>query len=596
MIKNAFRLSATAVALFTTLLFVYLGVAEVEQPPKTPSSDVVSRDSVLHLIPEKTLGIFYCPNSIELDDKISTLYANLSPQTSAPKMLAQILASTLGANFESLTDFKAIGLDLNRDFAIFLTDIKPLQFAAAIHLTDPAVIQQVIETETDGTAPLEYKDVTYWRANGDGNCFAILDNILVFSQQRKDCEDVIDTRNGRLQPITQHPTYRDFLTDILEGTGELGICFDIKGVTDSLEGSLEAEWKAMVANLPEDSPVSAAIVPSLKNISEAQIRFVEELQWLSARLQMDGTDVQIIPSLEFKADSQFMNAVRAVSDKLTPLGELPNRAAMNAAFQGSSRLQTEMSTFLLDFTPKRIRDKQEQRDRLLEPVKGFYESLSERCSVSTIFGDGTLPNYLFIYDLKDEQKAKTYMDEMFMEKLNYKGVHAGLSTLHNGVEIKSYIFPNLNEAFEINPSDPFDQLPPEWHWYYAFSDGQLLFATGTSPQLIQTALDRSAGNGAKFSEHPNYRELLAKLGDDNNIFLTISPITAFKSMVPVIEKIDPESAALIQMVSGVLMNLPENYSISFAAKARQRGIDAKLLLTLGDFKPLIQAFGMMFGM
>ena len=596
MIKNTFRLSTIAVALFTTLLFVHLGVAEVEQPTKTPSSDVVSRDSVLHLIPEKTLGILYCPNPIELDDKVSALYANLSPQTSAPKMLAQILASTLGANFESLSDFEAIGLDMNRDLAIFLTSLKPLQFAAAIHLTDPAAIQQVIETETEGTAPLEYKDVTYWRANGDGNCFAILDNILVFSRESKVCEDVIDTRNGQLQPITQNPNYRDFLTDILEGTGELGICFDIKGVTDSLDGSLEAEWKATVANLPEDSPVSAAIVPWLKNISEVQIRFVEELLWLSARLRMEGTDVQIIPSLEFRADSQFMNAVRAVSDKLTLLGELPNRAAMNAAFQGSSKLQTEMSTFLLDFTPKRIRDKQVNRDRLLKQVKEFYESLSERCSVSTTFGDATLPNYLFIYDLKDAQGAKTYMAETFMEKLNYKGVYAGPSTLHNGVEIKSYIFPNLNETFDVNPSDSVDQLPPEWHWYYAFSNGQLLFATGTNPQLIQTALDRQNGNGKRFSEHPNYQELLAKLGDDNNIFLTISPITAVKLMVPVIEQMEPESAVFMQMFSGMLLNLPENYSISFTAKARQRGIDAKLLLTLGDFKPLIQAFGLMLGM
>ena len=50
------------------------------------------------------------------------------------------------------------------------------------------------------------------------------------------------------------------------------------------------------------------------------------------------------------------------------------------------------------------------------------------------------------------------------------------------------------------------------------------------------------------------------------------------------------------MTSGMFMSLPENYSIGFSAKAGDNSIDAKLLLTLGDFKPLFQAFGMMFGM
>ena len=59
---------------------------------------------------------------------------------------------------------------------------------------------------------------------------------------------------------------------------------------------------------------------------------------------------------------------------------------------------------------------------------------------------------------------------------------------------------------------------------------------------------------------------------------------------------DPSSAAAIQMFSGTFMNLPENYNIGFSAKARGSRIDAKLLLSLGDFKPLTQALGMMFGM
>ena len=578
MIKKCLPLPCTALALLITLLFPYLSVAESEQAAKTPSSDAISSDSVLHLIPEKTLGIIYCPNPLELDNRINTLFADLSPQAGAPEILAQILASTLGANFESLADFETIGLDLNQDLAIFLTSLKPLYFSAAVHLKNAEAIQQVIEAETGGSAPTQYKGGTYWSENGDGRSFAILENTVIFSQQRKVCKDVIDTQNGTMKAITQNPDYQSFLTDILEGTDQLGICFDVDNITASLDAPLEEEWKSMIDNLLDNSPVYLAIASSLKNISEEQIAFIKQLQSVSAKLQLEGTDVKITPSLEFKKDSEFVNAIQEVSDELTHLGELPNRATMNAAFQGSSKLQTEISTSWLDFTPKRTRDKQEEGDRLLDQVKGFYESLSDRWSVSAGFGDGTLTNFLFIYELKNEQHAKSYMDEAFLEKLNYKEAYVGPSTMHNGVEIKSYIFPNLKETFEETPPETFDTMPSEWHWYYAFTEGQLLFATGTNPKLIQTALDRRAGNGEKFSEHPSYQELIARLGTDNNMLLAISPIVAIKSILPLVEKIDPNGAAVIQMFSGMFMNLPEHYSIGFAAKAQGNGIDAKLLL------------------
>ena len=582
-------------AFLTVPLFVCFGNAASDQAVET-SSGTVSSDSVLHLIPEKALGVIYCPNALELNKKINTLFTDLSPQSGSPEILARMLASTLGANFESLADFEAIGLDLNRDFAIFFTRLKPLQLSAAIHLQDTETMKQVIEMETGGSAPTAYKNAAYWSENGDGNSFAILDDILVFSQQRAVCENVIDTRNGTGQTITENPDYQSFLTDILEGTDQLGICFDVDNITASLNNPLAEEWKSIIDNLPDDDLVSRTISSSLKDISEEQLKFVEQLQSVSARLQIDGTDVKIMPSVEFQKGSEFANAVEEVSDALAHFGELPNRATMNAAFQGSSKLQAEISTSWLDFTPKRIRDQQEKGDRLLEQVRDFYESLSDRWSVSLSFGGSTLPNFLFTYELKNEQQTKTYMDEVFLEKLNYKEAYAGPSTMHNGVEIKSYIFPNPTEVFGVTPSDPFDQLPPEWHWYYAFSEGQLLFATGTTPQLIQTSLDRSTGNSEKFSEHPSYQKLTIRLGTDNNVLLAFSPITAFKSMLPVIQKADPDSAAMMQMFSGMFMNLPENYSIGFSAKAQGRRIDANLLLTLGDFKPLFQAFGMMSGM
>ena len=594
MIKKFLPLLFIAFVLLTT--FAHSSIADPNQMADTPSAAAVSDDSVLQLIPEKTLGLIYCPNLLELDNRINTLIAELSPQSGMSKILPQILANTLDADYESLDDFEAIGVDVNRDFAIFITRLNPLRLSAAIHLTDTAAMQQMIETETGENALSEYKGVAYWNTNGDGKSFTILDNTLVFSPHPKDCESVIDTHNGAMQAITANPNFETFLADILEGTAQLGVCFDIEGITASLNVPVEEEWKSLIDNLKDNDQLSLLIEPSLKNISGEQMAFVAQLQSVNAKLQVEGTDILITPSMEFKKDSEFGNVLEEVSDELTHLGDLPERATMNAAFQGSSKLLTEISTSWLNFTPQKIQNKQEKRERLLEQVKGFYESLADQWSVSTSFGDSTLPNYLFIYELKDAQHAKNYLDEMFLEKLNYKDAYAGPSTTHNGVEIKSYIFPNPNEVFGVTPSDSFDQMPPEWHWYYAFNDGQLLFTTGTNPQLIQTALARRAGNGERFSEHPNYQELTARLGTDNNIFLTISPITAFKTMLPIIEKMDPNEAAMIQMFTGMLTNLPETYSISLAAKAQDNGIDAKLLLTLGDFKPLIQTLGMILGM
>ena len=598
MLKKFSPLLLIAFVLLTTVLFALFSIAAPNQ-----TADALPSDSVLHLIPEKTLGIIYCPNPLELDNKINTLFADLSPQSGSPEILAQMLANALGANFESLADFETIGLDLNRDFAIFFTHLKPLQLSAAIHLTDTETIKQVIETETGGSAPIAYKDVTYWRANGDGNSFTILEDTLIISQHREACESVIDTHNGTMQAITANLNFETFLADILGGTDQLGVCFDIESITASFNGAIEEEWKSIIDTLLDNDQLSLLMEPSLKNISGEQIAFVAQLQSVNAKLQIEGTDVQITPSINFKKDSEFVNVVQEVSDELTHLGELPNRATLNAAFQGSSKLLTEISTSWLDFTPQDIRDKQEKGDQLLDQVKAFYESLADRWSISTSFGDGVLPNHLFIYELKDEQQAKTYIDEVFLEKLNFKTAYVGPSTIHNGVEIKSYIFPNLKKAFEetelqrtLEQTLDLDIIPPEWHWYYAFTDGQLLFTTGTNPQLIQTALDRRTGDSEKFSEHPSYQGLIEKLGTDNNILLAVSPMTAIKSMLPLIEQMEPESVMLIQMYSGMLMNLPESYSIGFSAKAQDRRIDGKLLLTLGDFKPLIQAFGMMLGM
>ena len=225
MIKKCLHLSLTALTLMTTLLFVSLSIAEADLATDAPSHKsestpiVVPKDSVLHLIPEQTLGLIYCPNSLELDSSINTLVAELSPQAEVPDVVAKALSNTFKAQFESLGDFEEIGLDLNQDFAIILTRLNPLQFALLVHLRDPEAMQQIIEKVTNESDLAQYNGVTYWNNSDDAESFAILENILIFSKQREVCENVIDTYNGTTQAITKNPDYVSFFYDILKKGG-----------------------------------------------------------------------------------------------------------------------------------------------------------------------------------------------------------------------------------------------------------------------------------------------------------------------------------------------------------------------------------------
>ena len=598
MIKKCLHLSVTALTLTATLLCVSLSIAEADLAKETSSQKsestpiVVPKDSVLHLIPEQTLGLIYCPNSLELDNSINTLVAELSPQAEVPDVVAKTLSNTFKAQFEGLGDFEEIGLDLNQDFAIILTRLNPLQFALLVHLRDPEAMQQIIEKVTNENDLAQYNGVTYWNDSADAESFAILENILVFSKQREVCENVIDTYNGTIQAITQNPDYASFLTDISEDNDQLAVYFDVESAIATLDKPLAEELQVVIDKI-EDADEEDDIAPFLEGISAAGIPFIKQVRSASVRLEMEGADVQIKPFLKFESDSKFLKILEEASDELVFLSELPNNASLNCAFQGSPILLTEISKFWFSVFPDDTREKRTQRDALREQMKDFYESLADRWSFSLNLGDPPMP--VFIYELKDVQSAKIYMDEVFLEKLNDTGAYPGKSIVHNRVEIKSYVFPNFKADLPEEVPGTSNLVPSEWHWYYAFTEGQLLFATGTTPEILQTALDRRAGGEEKFSDHQSYQKLIGKLGTDNNVFLALSPITAFKSLALLMG--DPElndpNMAILQIFSGMFMNLPETYSLGFAAKAKNNGIDANLLLNLGDFKQLTGIFGMM---
>ena len=596
--KQCLRLSFTVLVLLTTFLLAGFNVAEPEQTrtdtvlQKSESAPVVvSNNSILNLISKGALGVIYCPSLLELDNRINAMVTELFPQDEVLNVSMEILKGIFGDEFESLADFEEIGLDVNQEFAIFLTSLQPLRLSAFVHLTDPGAMKRVLEAE--GSTPIEYKDVTYWNTTEGNQSFAVLGDILVFSTPHRVCESVIDTYNGAGQAITENPNYSRFLADILAEDDQVGVCFDIANLTATLDRPLGEALESITDTHMDGDAASKTVASFLEGIPEGALGFIEQSQSISTRFEVDGTDLQIKPFVRFKADSKFLKVLEERSGELAFLDELPTRTAINAAFQGCPQLQIELSEFLLATFPQKTPEQQVGRDLLFEQIKNFHESLVDRWSVSFNFSGNLLPDSLFIYELKDEQRARTYIEEVFLEQLHEGGIYAGQSLMHNRVEIKSYIFPNLAEMLpEEFPEEIAGLMPTELHWYYGFTEGQLLFATGTGPEAIQMALDRKVGNEEKFSDFPSYQELVDQLGTDNNIFVAISPAIATKNSLPMLGEMDPNNAAL-QLLSGIFMNLPEDYSISFSAKRRDSSIGAKLLLKLGDFKQFIQMIQMM---
>ena len=586
--------------------------AAEETPHETESEMVkIPSGSVLHLIPEQAMGIIYCPSLLELDYRINTLATDLMPTAENPEILAQILASSFGAGFENLAELEEIGLDLNQDFAVFMASLRPPDLSAIVHLTDPEAMKQVIAAESEGSAPTEYNGETYWSATGGSGHFAILENTLVFSQSAEVCESAIDAYKGTKQSVVSNPDYSSFLANIMKGEAQLALHFDLKSIAPVLIASLKEESESMRDNLESD-PAAMAIAPFIVSMFDSVIDTLEQLESLSATLEVKGTDIQLAPSLAFKNGSEIQQSLKKMMpDELTVHEDLPDLAFVNGAFQGNQQLMLEMGLLWIKMLSTDPSEEQQAKlDALTQQMTTFYESLGKEWGFTVNFSDSFMPNYLIIYEVQDKQTAEAYMEDMFLEQFHttmqvmkgvmgdrpeldiYDGAHAGPSLMHNGVEIKSYIFPNFGSIFGELPPEAATLMPEEWNWHYAFHEDQLFLVMG-SAELIKAALDRKSGMGGNFAGNPSYQKLAETFGTDSNLLLALSPITLVKSLIPIISKADANAAAAMQMFTGMFMNMPESYSIGFSAKVQERGIDTKLLLTLGDFKQAIQMIVMM---
>ncbi len=594
------RLTLITLAVLTlSFVLSFQSIAQSEQPNSdvTTNKVTVPDDSVLNMIPHDTLGLIYCPSLNELDNRIRMMIEDLMPQSGQTNLLAQILAGSFGAGFENLNELEEIGLDMNNDFAVFFSNIQPMHVSAAIHLTDPDAIMQVIETEAAGSEPMVYEGITYWGTPDGGGNFVILGDTLIFSQQADICNKVIDTYKDKAASIGQTADSNMIPPEILDGTDQVNIYFNLDVIASGLDGSFGEILGGITENLGLNNPITAEIAPTVEGWISSTIGFLEQLNYISISLQVKDTDIQFKPFMQFKNDSDILKNMNETSNELTNIDELPNVSMLNSAFQGVPKILVGSSTFWINFLPKDMSGQQKELNPIFqeEEVKNYYESLADRWNMSVDFKDYIVPNCLFVYELRDEESANSFMNDEFLEKLHSRyDAQAGEAVMHNGVEIRSYIFPELKIPNQEDFPMGSDLVPPEWQWHYAFTDGHLYFTTGTSDESIKAALDCRTDEGDKFSDNPSYQKLVESLGTDNNIFLAISPITAIKNFMPILAKADPNSAAPLQMFMVIFTNLPDNYSIGISAKVYENSIDAKLLLTLGDFKQLIQTFAMIF--
>lgn len=574
----------------------------------------IQNDSVLHLIPDHTLAVVYCPSLLELDEIINIGAAELTPEfiPTPQDLLAQFLASIFDMGFVSLDELEDIGLDLDNDFAVCLSSIEPPIFSAIIHLSDPDALLQVIETETEGIEDVEYKGVTYWITEGDEGSYVILGDIFVFSQIPEIIENAIDIRNGEQGSIVQNTNYSTLLSTIKNGTEQVVAHVNLQAIISTFYEQINEELQSQLDSIQSD-PDAIAALPFIEGYFDIITLFLKELNTYSVSIKIQGTDVILSQLLSFSNDGKIQELLnKMTSDDLNIIHDLPSGGFLSGGVNGDPEVLLDFANFILeaitlsnlDESEENTDDIQDQMETIVRDFTDLNTSFSNEIGFSVSFSESLIPDVVLIFDLKDEQKLKKYMDEKFLEQFGniikllhdtaddpvslsmFEDIDFGPSIVHNEVEIKNIIFPNFGEAFiDIEPEVAI-LMPQEWQWSYAFSNNQFYFCFGGEQQII-SALDSKAKISESLAENVSFQELIETLGKDNNILYGLSPLTIAKSIMSLVSKTDPNTAASMQMLSGVLDGIPENFSIGYALKVQEGGIETKNLLVLGDFKQLI---------
>ncbi len=603
--KMSCRLTVVTLILLTGIMVLNCSGEESAGIPD------VAPDSVLNVIPQDTVGVIYIPNLLGLNDEINSLLVEMIPSDPPQELPAKVLADTFSAGFETLEELEELGLDLRRNFAVFLSGVNPPVPSAAVHVKDAESVKQLIEMEAEGSSAVTHNGVKYYTTGEDG-AFVLMDDVMVYSGSAAVCEKVIDTRKKAMPSIATNTDFQSFKLDTTSGENDLIFYFAMDAITEALQPTLTQkaeELKAEMKGSVEADPELRVGLGYAESLIDGGIWLLDQSKTLSLTVQLNGSDLQISPFLKFKPDSEIQTYIRQMPRELTHLKYLPQHAFLN----GEMQFQKEM---LIEFTQTMVKlvtpsdpnadtaEIEKASEAATEALTNFYKGLGDGIAFSANFSGSLMPDCLYIYNVTDEKQVKAYLEKDFIEHLSaftglfealgagpevagmYGDVSAGPPEIYNGVEIKNYVLPNITSLFAEPPLGMEAVAPEQWNIYYAINDGKLLYATAANAQPVKDTLDRMAGIGAGFDQGAGYAKLTGELTLKNNMFLGLSLITAVKSLVQIFAQADP-GVGMIQMF---LVNIPETYSIGIASQNREGGVAGELFISLGDFKEIITMF------
>ena len=595
------RLTAITLILLTSIVMLgYSGKETVAAPDVAP-------DSVLNVIPQDTVGVIYIPSLLGLNDEINALMAEIIPTDPPQELPAQILAETFGAGFETLEELEELGLDMRRNFAVFLSGVNPLMYSAAVHVKDADSVKQLIEMEAAGSSSATHNGVTYY-TTGEEGAFVLMDDVMVYSGSAEVCEKVIDTQKKAMPSIADNTDFQSLELDTTSGANDLIAYFAMETIVDALRPTLTEKAEGLKADMKasaETDPELSVGLGQAEGVIDGGMWLLDQSKTLSLTVQLNGSDLQISPFLKFKQDSEIQTYISQMPRELTHLKHLPQTAFLNGEMQFQKEmfigLTKTMMQLLIPSAGADTAKIEAATEALTEATKDFYAGLGDEIALSLNFSGSLMPDLLYIYDVVTENQVKAYMEEDFIEYLGasmglmqamgatqdfshmYSDVSAGPPEIYNGVEIKSYILPNINALFAELPPEMEVVAPEQWNIYYAINGGKMLYAMAGNAQPVKNALDRMVGMGVGFDQGAGYAKLTGALTLKNNMFFALSPITAVKSLVQIFAQVYPD-VGVVQMF---LVNIPETYSIGIASKNRDHGVAGELFISIGDFKEII---------
>ena len=580
--KTPCRLTAVTLILLTSIMVLsYSGKEAMAAPDVDP-------DSVLNVIPQDTVGVIYIPSLLGINDEINALLAQLIPENPPQELPAQILAETFGAGFETLEELEELGLDMRRNFAVFLSGVNPVLYSAAVHVKDAESVKQLVEMEAEGSSSSTHNGVTYY-TTGEEGAFVLMDDVMIYSGSAEVCKKVIDTQKKVMPSIADNADFQSLELDTTSGINDLIAYFAMDVIMEVLRPMLTEQAKEMKAGMRASAEADPELTVGLgytESLIDGTISLLDQSKTLSLTVQLNGSDLQISPFLKFKQDSEIQTSIRQIPRELTLLKYLPQNAFLNSEMQFQKDKFIDVTQIvmksMIPSDPNADTERIEKADEARTKAStDFYAALGNEVALSLNFSQSIMPDVLYIYDVKDEKQVETYMEKEFISI--YRGVSSGPPEIYNGVEIKSYILPNINAIFAELPPGMEVAAPEQWNVYYAINDGKMLFAIAGNAQPVKNTLDRMAGMGTGFDEAAGYTKLTGALTLKNNMFFAISPITVVKSLVQILAQVDPN----IGMVQMFLVNIPETYSIGIASQNRDNGVAGELFISLGDFKEII---------